>query len=94
MKSYTLELTTAEQEAIHLIGNRYAHGDRLRKLLVENCSTDDPDDGWDCWRNHDMGFIIPEHIAWEISEIINEDQLACFSPALVNKLREFQHSIV
>ena len=87
---YTLMLSGPERKAIDWIGHRYAHGDRLRSLLLD-CEYA-PDADWDS--GADLTFAVPEHVAWQISDIIDRDQLACFAASLKERLWRFQYSIV
>jgi hypothetical protein len=43
----------------------------------------------------DITFLIPEHVAWEINELAEEEcySRACFAPALAGKLNGFCWSI-
>lgn len=83
---YTLTLTYSERQAIDWIGGRYRHGDELANLLSELTN--------DEWHGpEDIVFSVPEHVAWTISEIIDEG-LDCFAPELQHKLYKFQGSIV
>jgi len=93
---YKLTLTHAERSAIDWIGNRYAHGDDLYELLIACVQTSNaPDDGDDIWGSvYDITFQIPEHVAWVIREIVERDNLACFAPELVDKMRDFCDTIV
>jgi hypothetical protein len=87
---YSLLLTYAEREAIGWIGNRYGHGVKLYRLLIDNTSKED--DNW--YSKDDIEFKLPESVAWQISEIIEEDNLACFSDELRAKFYSFQQKIV
>ena len=94
---YTIELTREERRAIDWIGDRYAHGDGLFRVLLEYCS-------WCCpypeiedaeWHdNVPLEFSVPEAAAWKIKEIVEQDNLACFSTSLVRKLQNFVSNIV
>lgn len=86
---YKLILTPEERKAIDWIGGRYAHGYDLYHELVQNCDQDGD------WESDDLvSFRIPEHIAWSISELIDQDNLACFAESLKIKLFTFQAGIV
>lgn len=96
---HTLTLSHDERKAIDWIGDRYAHGDELSKLLWNNEDVDTgflPDEHdvmeWD--GDYDIEFSFPEHVAWEISRIVEEDNLACFSNDLKEKIQSFCDSIV
>lgn len=88
---YHLTLSLAERQAIDWVGYRYRHGDELFTLLNADCGAI-PEDSWDC--HIDILYTIPEHIAWKIQEIVEEDQLACFAPELMTKFYEFCDKIV
>jgi hypothetical protein len=90
---YTLTLTQSERQAIDWIGHRYAHGNDLYSLLWGGeVIAFPPDADWDDCRP--ITFHIPEHIAWEIQRIGEEDKWACFAPEFVNKLEAFICGIV
>ncbi len=88
---YTLTLTHDERRAIDWIGDRYRHGVELCDLLAECPATGDGDDMWN--GNDDITYTVPEHVAWQIGDIVREG-LDCFSPALVAKLTAFADAIV
>lgn len=87
---YELTLTSDERDAFGWVGDRYAAGaisDLLIALLpddVEWC-----DDG-------DITFDVPEHVAWQIDELADEEDHAwpCFAPTLAAKLETFLAQIV
>jgi hypothetical protein len=99
MKMYTLTLTITEQKAINWIGNRYRHGNDLYNLLVlctwEFEGQRGGDTEW-AWGMHDITFKIPESIAWQIVDIIEDEneRLSCFANELKNKLYEFSAQVV
>lgn len=88
---YKLILSGSERSAIDWIGDRYSHGNELCRLLLQCRSAPEElawiDDG-------DIEYAVPECLAWEISQIIDEDKLACFADSLREKLHQFQASIV
>ena len=90
--SYRLTLTKGERAALDWVGYRYRHGDELYRLLWGKCEQSPDDADWDDPR--DITFAIPESVAWTISEIIDEDNLACFADELRSKLYHFQSQIV
>lgn len=92
---YYLTLSKKDRDAIDWIGNRYSHGNDLFRAL-NNCQLHDEvdDAGWNWDDEVSLTFSIPESLAWEISDIIDSDDLACFSSELRNKLYEFQANIV
>jgi len=64
---YTLTLTADERRAFDWVGDRYNSG-KVASLL-RDCIPEDrewSDDG-------DITFTIPEHIAWEINELAEEE---------------------
>ncbi len=90
---YTLTLTLAERKAIDWVGHRYANGDSLYQALWAE-STASPDDAdWDDERP--ITFAIPEHVAWRIAEIHDEEHgWPCFADELCDKLDTLLASIV
>jgi hypothetical protein len=87
---YTLTLTADERRAFDWVGHRHNSGkvaDLLMGGIPENREWDD--DG-------DITFQIPEHVAWEIDELAEEEgySWACFYPALATKLNDFCRGIV
>ena len=88
---YTLILTHDERKAIDWIGNRYSHGDELFTSL---CFIINDSDNWDS--DGDITFTIPEFCAWDINEIIKENNYAleCFSDELKAKLIHFSEQII
>lgn len=99
---YTLTLTHDERKAIDWIGHRYAHGDYLRRMLDDSSvvrynvpfNITEEDIFWDI--EHEITFNIPEHIAWEIRDIVysNGCSLECFSDELKAKLIHFSEQII
>jgi hypothetical protein len=87
---YTLTLTADERRAFDWVGDRYNSGkvaDLLMDCIPENREWDD--DG-------DITFQIPEHVAWEIKGLAEEEgySWACFAPALAANLNRLCWSIV
>lgn len=100
---YSLILTHEERKAIDWIGNRYATGDELYRLLstCERTIISSPPmwdwlDGGDWIQNVDIQFNIPEHIAWQIKELFEQEELTfpCFSEGFKSKLLEWYWRIV
>ncbi len=87
---YYLTLTKEERKAFDWVGGRYAAGE-IADLLV---SCMGPDDEWT--QEGDIAFSIPEHVAWDITELAHEEDYSwpCFAPALASKLNEFLGQIV
>ena len=87
---YQLTLTKGERDAFDWVGNRYAAGEVARLLL--DCMSED--DEWDS--EGDLVFKVPEHVAWEISSLAEEEdfQWPCFAPELSSKMNDFCQSIV
>jgi len=87
---YSLMLTAEERRALDWVGDRYNSG-KVAEILLD-CIAEDrawSDDG-------DITFPIPEHIAWEICDLAEEENFswACFTPPLVSKLNDLCCSIV
>ncbi|CAK9251252.1 unnamed protein product [Sphagnum jensenii] len=91
--AYSLTLSKSERDAIDWVGFRYNHGDPFYKLLCK-CTASPEDADWDDVR--DITYDMPEHIAWEIRELFEEDnfEFACFAPEFVSKLMQFVDRIV
>src|SRR4051812_12419312 len=82
---YLLTLTTEERRAFDWVGDRYNSG-KVADLLTK-CIPEDRE-----WGNDgDIPFEIPEHIAWEIDQLAEEEGYtwACSAPDLAGKLNEF-----
>lgn len=88
---YTLTLTRDERKAIEWIGNRYRHGTELYECLWLGSDDGLEDGDWDS--DKDVTFRVPEAMAWEICEII-EEGLTCFGPELRTKLHSFAEKVV
>ena len=99
---YKLILTYDERKAIDFVGYRYPHGNDLFDILwSENVRLENAaliNDNW--LYKGDIVFLIPEHIAWNIKELIQESTeyfscgLALFSDDLTKKLIDFCMEIV
>lgn len=89
---YLLTLSAGERKAIDWVGDRYRHGDELYSLLWTECQSEDNSQDWD--DPDAITFVVPEPAAWVISEIVEEDGLACFGDDLRSKLYEFVGKIV
>lgn len=93
--AYSLTLTHDERRAIDWVGHRYSNGDRLYLALqhIDVKSTPDEAD-WD--HAVDITYNLPEHIAWRIQEIAEEDNglWPCFGSALTEKMNALLNSIV
>ena len=77
---YQLTLSLNHRQAIDWIGNRYSHGYDLYKLLWCEGNRTPPDQEWD--EQGDITFHLTENQGWGIQEIVEQDNLACFSPEL------------
>lgn len=94
---YTLTLTREERKAIDWIGGHYRHGTELASILIVKCFWDDGEGCLTDWESpYDIKFSMPEHVAWEIKDIIDENNgaLECFDRELVKKLYKFCDQIV
>jgi hypothetical protein len=87
---YTLTLIADERRAFAWAGDRY-NSREVADLLID-CIPKDRE--WDDQR--DITFLIPEHVAWEINQLVEEEDYTwtCFASALVAKLNGFCWSIV
>jgi len=87
---YLLTLTADERRAFDWVGSRHNSG-KVADLLLD-CIREDREWGDDA----DIAFTIPEHLAWEIRELAEEEDYswACFAPALAAKLNDLCWGIV
>jgi hypothetical protein len=87
---YILTLTADERRAFDWVGSRYNSG-KVADLLIR-CIPEDRE-----WNDDDdITFQIPEHLAWEINELAEEEGYVwtCSAPALAAKLNDFCRGIV
>ena len=79
---YSLALTADERRAFDCVGARYNSG-KVADFLMD-CIPEDREWGDDA----DITSMIPEHIAFEIKRLAQEEDHAwdCFAPALAAKL--------
>ena len=87
---YSLTLTADERRAFDWVGHRYNSG-KVASLLLD-CIPEVQEWGDD----GDITFLIPEHVAWEIRELAEEEDYswACFAPPLATKLNDLCSNIV
>jgi hypothetical protein len=85
-----LTLTADERRAFDWVGDRYNSG-KVAALPMD-CVPENRE--WD--DDGDITFQIPEHVAWEIEELAEEEDYtwACFAPALSAKLNDFLRGMV
>jgi hypothetical protein len=90
--SYELILSKSEREAIDWVGDRYATGDAFYKCLLKGRWM--PDQMWG--DEVDLTFLIPEHIAWEIKELFEQEEMRfpCFASPFAAKLLNFADKII
>lgn len=100
--AYDLILTGEERDAFDWVGDRYNNGDAMADIL-RDCIVPDPnnDEDFDYWNEPgDVTFNVPEHKAWEIKELAEENtegghsMWPCFAEDLRDKMYEFIDSIV
>lgn len=86
---YTLTLTSDERRAMDWIGDRYEHNNlyNLYKLLCVNSVKVFYIDG-------DIKFTIPENIAWQIKNLLQNGEFECCAESLVEKLVKFCEDVV
>ncbi len=87
---YTLVLTSDERRAFDWVGDRYNAG-QVASMLIDHLPEDRE------WADEgDITFDLPEHVAWEIQRLAEEEDLLwpCFSPELRSKLNDFLGQIV
>lgn len=92
--AYQLTLTHEERAAIDWVGHRDRNGDELYRALWLNSQIVSPVDEDLLWIDKvDITVDVPEHVAWEVAEIIDAG-LPHFAPGLVTKLQEWRGKIV
>ena len=91
---YHLTLTADERKALDWVGDRYAHGHDLYKLLWVHCEPEGNEEDWDS--PNPINFEVSEDVAWQIAAIGEECEYRwdCFAPQLAEKLTAFCVSIV
>jgi hypothetical protein len=87
---YILTLIADKCRAFDWVGSRY-NGGKVADLLI-GCIPEN----WEWDDDGDITFQIPEHVAWEINQLAEEEgySWACFAPALAAKLKDFCWTIV
>lgn len=87
---YDLTLTADERQAFGWVGDRYNSG-KVADLLTD-CLPED----WAWGDDGEITFEIPEHVAWQINDLAEEEDYswACFAPDLTGKLNELCSGIV
>lgn len=85
---YQLILSKSERDAIDWVGGRYEHGSEFRNLLMDG----DVSCEWDS--DEDMLIRIPEHVAWEIQDLLKDCLFDCFNQDLIRKIYAFLDKIV
>lgn len=88
---YTLILTSGERKAFDWVGHRNSNGDEMSSILVECLG---PDEEWS--QDGEIVFSIPEHKAWEIARLAEQDggYWTGFDLELVEKMQAFVDGIV
>jgi hypothetical protein len=89
---YKLTLTAEHRQAIDWVGHRYSHGSELFRLLWAECQPEGNEIDWES--AEDITFELPEHIAWEVHELIERDDCACLDGELAGVLWRLCESIV
>jgi hypothetical protein len=87
---YDLTLSADDRGAFDWVGDRYNSG-KAADLL-----TDCLPEGREWGDDGEITFDIPEHVAWQINELAEEEgySWACFAEKLAEKLNELCRSIV
>lgn len=92
---YTLTLTAGERAAFDWVGHRYATGHDTGVLLYHCMTNEQKDDGaWDS--PGDITFSIPEYVAWQISDLAEQEDMLfpCFAGSLKEKMIDLCMAIV
>jgi hypothetical protein len=85
-----LTLTATERQAFDWVGDRYNSG-KVPDLSI-GCMPENRE-----WGDEgDITFAVPEHVAWDIRDLVEEEDFAwpCFAPSLVAKLNDICWAIV
>jgi hypothetical protein len=87
---YSLTLTADERQAFDSVGDRCNSG-KVADLLTD-CMPENQE--WS--HDGDITFNIPEHVAWQINELAEEEgySWACFAEDLAGELNDLCWSIV
>lgn len=92
---YRLMLTSQERKAFDWVGNRYSSsGDDVSTILLHDCKQEGEEKEWE--GDEDITFLVPEHCAWDIRELADEEDnlFPCFADDLRAKMLQFIASIV
>lgn len=89
---YHITLSQSERKALDWIGDRYWNGYDLYRFLWTRSRAFPNNVNWDS--SEDILFVIPEHVAWEIQELAEEEGFPCFAPGLQTKFQSMLDSIV
>jgi hypothetical protein len=87
---YQLELTSEERRAFDWVGERYNAG-QVASILIDYVPEDRE------WADEgDIAFDLPEHAAWEINRLAEEEDFLwpCFGGVLTAKLNDFLCQLV
>lgn len=91
--AYTIVLTDDEMGALNWIADRYLSA----KILVDG-ATEDWGEDTDAFESDEVTLTIPEHVAWDYAEMLEEEDYGlvppCCGPTLADKLLRFWESIV
>ena len=89
--TYTLTLTKQERRAFDFVGDSYNAHDVARLLRLHCCP-----DYLEWSGDYNITFTIPEHIAWQICELAEEEDnlWPCFSDDLNAKMVAFTEAVV
>lgn len=74
---YQIKLAQEDRQAIDWIGHRYGHGTSLKNILESLEVERNPDVDWES--DLDITYQLPEYKAWELKEVVEEDNLDCIN---------------
>jgi len=91
---YQIKLNQEDRQAIDWIGHRYGHGTSLKNILESLDVERNPDVDWES--DIDITYQLPEYKAWQLKEVVEEDNLDCINLGsnLAQELTRFINSIV
>jgi hypothetical protein len=92
MKTYTFTLTRSERRAIDRVGQRYANGNELYRLLWMDST---PSPAFQDWISpREIAFTLDAPAAWRLAEIRDKEngRWPCFAAELARKLDDLCHA--
>jgi hypothetical protein len=89
---YRLTLTRDDRSAMDWIGQRYSHGNALWSKLELSEGVEISGSEWD--QEGDRCYVIPEGVAWDVAELMRQDDMTCIGGALTVTFTKFINAII